>query len=75
MAAFHFFFSVLLPLPGVANQPDSGFFPPDANPLRKACGLPLAYSEMPPVVSAIASRSASRHYSHKAQQSIPEAWD
>lgn len=30
---------------------------------------------MPPVVSAVASHSASRHYSHKAQQSIPQAWD
>lgn len=50
------------------------FFFSNANPQRKACGLPLAYSEMP-LVSAAASHSASRHYSHKAQQSIPEAWD
>ena len=73
VAAFHFPLSVLLPLPGVANQPDTFFS--DANPLRKACGLPVAYSEMPPVVSAVASHSASRHYSPKAQQSIPEAGD
>lgn len=47
----------------------------DANPWRGACGPPLSHSETPPVVSAVASRLASRNCCHKALQSMPEAGD